>query len=264
MDIPRASAAKVLHKELKRLTDEPLEGFQIIKVDDTDLYEWIVAIFGPPGTLYEGGYFKAVLRFPGDYPFSPPTFRFISRVWHPNIYENGEVCISILHPPANIATGGELPEERWNPTQSVRTVVMSIVSLLNEPNTFSPANVDASIMFRDYKESKSTRYKDLILKCVAETRKEAEKDGVDIPTSEAEYCSTGRTRLKPASAQSKSSEKSNSSFNLYEEYSFESCSFSPPGSCGENSSNVSKVSSRESIPQQISSESIPEQIIADG
>jgi ubiquitin-conjugating enzyme E2 R len=68
--------------ELRKLKDEPLEGFRIIKVDETDLYEWIVAVYGPPGTVYEGGYFKAVLRFPGDYPFSPPTFRFLTRLWH--------------------------------------------------------------------------------------------------------------------------------------------------------------------------------------
>lgn len=58
MPIPLASAAKVLCKEYHRLQKEPVEGFCIVKVDESDLYEWIVAIFGPPGTLYEGGYFK--------------------------------------------------------------------------------------------------------------------------------------------------------------------------------------------------------------
>lgn len=49
---------------------------------------------------------------------------------------------------------GELPCERWNPTQSVRTILLSVISLLNEPNTFSPANVDASVMYRRWRESK--------------------------------------------------------------------------------------------------------------
>ena len=68
-----------------------MEGFRIELVDERNLYDWQVAIFGPPGTLYEGGYFKAVIRFPGDYPFSPPTFKFVSRMWHPNVFSNGEV-----------------------------------------------------------------------------------------------------------------------------------------------------------------------------
>jgi len=52
-----------LSKEFKKLVQEPLEGFRIVKVDDADIYEWIVAIFGPPGTLYEGGYFKRFYDF---------------------------------------------------------------------------------------------------------------------------------------------------------------------------------------------------------
>ena len=56
---------------------------------------------------------------------------------------NGEVCISILHPPTEDPQSGEHPSERWNPAQNVRTILMSIISLLNEPNCSSPANVDA-------------------------------------------------------------------------------------------------------------------------
>ncbi|XP_069780233.1 ubiquitin-conjugating enzyme E2 R2 isoform X2 [Narcine bancroftii] len=97
---------------------------------------------------------SAHLKFPIDYPYSPPTFRFLTKMWHPNIYENGDVCISILHPPVDDPQSGELPSERWNPTQNVRTILLSVISLLNEPNTFSPANVDASVMFRKWRDSK--------------------------------------------------------------------------------------------------------------
>ena len=92
MGLPLASSAKVLAKELRSLQEEPMEGFKLDLVDDNNLYDWHVVIFGPPGTLYEGGYFKALIRFPGDYPYSPPSFKFISRIWHPNVFENGEVC----------------------------------------------------------------------------------------------------------------------------------------------------------------------------
>ena len=90
-----ASSAKALAKELRSLQEEPVEGFKIALVDENNLYDWQVAIFGPPGTLYQGGYFKAHIRFPGDYPYSPPSFRFLSHLWHPNVYENGEVGLCI-------------------------------------------------------------------------------------------------------------------------------------------------------------------------
>lgn len=91
--------------------------------------------------------FQARIKFPVDYPYSPPAFRFLTKMWHPNIYEvehththtrspplcdeiavknlpcspqNGDVCISILHPPVDDPQSGELPSERWNPTQNVR------------------------------------------------------------------------------------------------------------------------------------------------
>lgn len=175
-------------RELQSVNDDPIEGFRILHVDDSNIFDWQIAIFGPPGTCYEGGYFKAHIRFPGDYPFSAPSFRFLTKIWHPNIYENGEVCISILHPPIDDPQGGELPGERWNPTQSVRTVLLSIISILNDPNTFSPANVDASVAFRNWREGKDNKYKDVILKQIEDSQAEALRDGVSIPMTHEEYC----------------------------------------------------------------------------
>ncbi|XP_035748221.1 ubiquitin-conjugating enzyme E2 R1 [Egretta garzetta] len=138
---------------------------------------------------------QARLRFPIDYPYSPPAFRFLTKMWHPNIYETGDVCISILHPPVDDPQSGELPSERWNPTQNVRTILLSVISLLNEPNTFSPANVDASVMYRKWKESKGKdrEYTDIIRKQVLGTKVDAERDGVKVPTTLAEYCVKTKT-----------------------------------------------------------------------
>uniref|UniRef100_A0A8C6DYU1 UBC core domain-containing protein n=1 Tax=Moschus moschiferus TaxID=68415 RepID=A0A8C6DYU1_MOSMO len=167
---------KALMLELKSLQEEPVEAFRITLVDESDLYNWEVAIFGPPNTLYEGGYFKAHIKFPIDYPYSPPTFRFLTKMWHPNIYENGDVCISILHPPVDDSqSGGELPSERWNPTQNVRTILLSVISLLNEPTP------QPMWMLRLCSGNGGTE-------TVSATKAEAEKDGVKVPTTLAEYC----------------------------------------------------------------------------
>ncbi|KAJ8260794.1 hypothetical protein COCON_G00165170 [Conger conger] len=105
-------------------------------------------------------------------------------------FKNGDVCISILHPPVDDPQSGELPSERWNPTQNVRTILLSVISLLNEPNTFSPANVDASVMFRKWRDSKGKdkEYAEIIRKQVLSTKADADRDGVKVPTTLAEYC----------------------------------------------------------------------------
>uniref|UniRef100_A0A803YF25 Cell division cycle 34, ubiqiutin conjugating enzyme n=1 Tax=Meleagris gallopavo TaxID=9103 RepID=A0A803YF25_MELGA len=76
-----------------------------------------------------------------------------------------------------------------------RTILLSVISLLNEPNTFSPANVDASVMYRKWKESKGKdrEYTDIIRKQVLGTKVDAERDGVKVPTTLAEYCVKTKT-----------------------------------------------------------------------
>jgi ubiquitin-conjugating enzyme E2 R len=194
-----SSAVRALALELKSLQEDPLEGIRSRLVNEDNIFEWEVALFGPPDTLYQGGYFKAHMKFPSDYPYSPPSVRFITKVWHPNVYENGDLCISILHPPVDDPHSGELPCERWNPTQNVRTILLSVVSLLNEPNTYSPANVDASVMFRRWKDSKGKdkEYENIIRKQVQASRTDAEKDGVVVPTTMEEYCMKAKP-LRPA------------------------------------------------------------------
>lgn len=74
--------------------------------------------------MYLIGFLQAHMKFPSDYPYSPPSVKFLTKMWHPNVYENGDVCISILHPPTDDPQSGEHPSERWNPTQNVRFVMI--------------------------------------------------------------------------------------------------------------------------------------------
>ncbi|CAD6186284.1 unnamed protein product [Caenorhabditis auriculariae] len=182
-----AGAMRALSLELKDLQSQPVEGFTI-NVNEDNLFLWTVGIYGAPKTIYQGGYFKAHIRFPTNYPYSPPTVKFLNKVWHPNVYENGDLCISILHAPIDDPHSGELPCERWNPTQNVRTILLSVISLLNEPNTSSPANVDASVMYRKWKDGGDSEYATIVGKQVEDSKKEAERDGVVVPETVEEYC----------------------------------------------------------------------------
>ncbi|EFO84631.1 CRE-UBC-3 protein [Caenorhabditis remanei] len=182
-----SGALRALSMELKNLQSQPVEGFTI-DVNEDNLFVWSVGIYGPPKTLYQGGYFKATIRFPSNYPYSPPSMKFTTKVWHPNVYENGDLCISILHAPIDDPQSGELACERWNPTQSVRTILLSVISLLNEPNTSSPANVDASVMYRKWKEDSDPEYAKIVQKQVEDSKKVAQKEGISVPETIEEYC----------------------------------------------------------------------------
>ena len=74
----------------------------------------------PPSSPSEGGFFNALLTFPPDYPQSPPSCRFTSDMWHPNVYDDGRVCISILHSAGDDPMGYETAAERWSPVHTVR------------------------------------------------------------------------------------------------------------------------------------------------
>ncbi|KAG0425098.1 hypothetical protein HPB47_027728, partial [Ixodes persulcatus] len=137
------------------LKKNPVEGFSAGLIDDNDIYKWEVLIIGPPDTLYEGGFFKAHLYFPKEYPLRPPKMKFITEIWHPNIDKNGDVCISILHEPGDDKYGYEKASERWLPVHTVETILISVISMLADPNDESPQNVDAAKEWREnYSEFK--------------------------------------------------------------------------------------------------------------
>ena len=155
-------SALLLSKQLQELTKNPVDGFSVGLVNDNDIYVWQVMIVGPPETLYDGGMFQATLTFPKDYPINPPKMKFLSEIWHPNVYKTGDVCISILHPPGEDEFGYESAAERWNPIHSVESILLSVISMLSSPNDESPANLDAAKEWRENKDE----FKKKVKRCV--------------------------------------------------------------------------------------------------
>ncbi|XP_043938035.1 ubiquitin-conjugating enzyme E2 G1 [Protopterus annectens] len=118
----------------------------------------------------EGGVFKAHLTFPKDYPLKPPKLKFITEIWHPNVDKNGDVCISILHEPGEDKYGYEKPEERWLPIHTVETIMISVISMLADPNGDSPANVDAA---KEWREDRNGEFKRKVARCVRKSQETA-------------------------------------------------------------------------------------------
>uniref|UniRef100_B2RYD0 Ubiquitin-conjugating enzyme E2G 2 n=1 Tax=Rattus norvegicus TaxID=10116 RepID=B2RYD0_RAT len=157
VDIERSSSSPppffhVAFPRLLELTLNPPEGIVAGPMNEENFFEWEALIMGPEDTCFEFGVFPAILSFPLDYPLSPPKMRFTCEMFHPNIYPDGRVCISILHAPGDDPMGYESSAERWSPVQSVEKILLSVVSMLAEPNDESGANVDASKMWRDDRE----------------------------------------------------------------------------------------------------------------
>ncbi|XP_027624438.1 ubiquitin-conjugating enzyme E2 G2 isoform X3 [Tupaia chinensis] len=95
-------------------------------MNEENFFEWEALIMGPEDTCFEFGVFPAILSFPLDYPLSPPKMRFTCEMFHPNIYPDGRVCISILHAPGDDPMGYESSAERWSPVQSVEKILLSV------------------------------------------------------------------------------------------------------------------------------------------
>jgi len=111
-----------------------LIGISAGPAGETDLRVWNAVILGPEDTCYEDGTFTLKMEFTDQYPIKPPTVRFTSKMFHPNVYADGSICLDIL-------------QRNWSPTYDVISILTSIRSLLNDPNPNSPANNEAAKLF---------------------------------------------------------------------------------------------------------------------
>ncbi|ESX02197.1 hypothetical protein KL918_003742 [Ogataea parapolymorpha] len=174
------AAAKRLWKEYKDISN-PRTGLKQVhvEIEDDNIFLWNVALIViDKDADYNGAYLKGQLKFPSNYPFSPPGFKFTPPIYHPNVYNDGRLCISILHESGN-DQNDEPDNETWSPAQSVESVLLSIISLLEDPNISSPANVDAAIAFKKHRDE----YRKRISVEVARSQANIPKDFV-MPNAE--------------------------------------------------------------------------------
>lgn len=139
-------------KDLKLIESNNNNEYFSVGLINDNLYHWEIIIFGPKDTPFESGIFRAEMKFPIQYPDEPPSFKFITPMWHPNIDKHGDVCISILHKSGHDNLEYEELNERWMPVRSAESVIMSIICLLNSPNCESSANQDAGFQYRNNRE----------------------------------------------------------------------------------------------------------------
>ncbi|KAK7344920.1 hypothetical protein VNO77_15161 [Canavalia gladiata] len=127
-------ASKRITKELKDLQKDPPVSCSAGPVGE-DMFHWQATIMGPADSPYAGGVFLVTIHFPPDYPFKPPKVSFRTKVFHPNINSNGSICLDIL-------------KEQWSPALTVSKVLLSICSLLTDPNPDDPLVPDIAHMYK--------------------------------------------------------------------------------------------------------------------
>lgn len=144
----KASGASVrmamlrLMSDFKAIQADPPSGVSASPVSEDNLFTWNATIIGPDESPWEGGIYQVRLQFPDQYPEKAPRVRFITEMFHPNIFPDGTLCLDII-------------QDKWKPIYTVSMILTSIQSLLCDPNNDSPANVDAARMMKtDLKEYK--------------------------------------------------------------------------------------------------------------
>ena len=175
-------AKRRLVKDFKRLQKDPPSGVSAAP-QENDIMKWNGVIFGPDDTPWDGGTFKLTLEFTEvhtraprdrcrrlrcatrrahacspratvfsraqDYPNKPPKVKFVSKIFHPNVYADGAICLDIL-------------QNQWSPIYDIAAILTSIQSLLNDPNPNSPANAEAARLWQENRREYAKRVKEVV------------------------------------------------------------------------------------------------------
>jgi ubiquitin-conjugating enzyme E2 D/E len=132
------SSSMRIQKELTLLLKDPPDNCSAGPVGD-DIFHWEGTIMGPTETVYEGGIFNLDIQFPKNYPFKPPKVRFQTKIYHPNINSGGFICLDIF-------------KENWSPALTISKVLLSLCSLLTDPNPDDPLVVHIADLYVNNRE----------------------------------------------------------------------------------------------------------------
>jgi len=131
-------------REIEMMAQDPIPGIIVWPRESIELEVLDVIMKGPEESPYENGTFKLEVRFPKRYPLDPPLVKFCTPVYHPNVDDQGRICLDSLKMP---------PKGGWLPALNVTQVLLQIRLLLSEPNPDDPLMVDISMLFKDHYET---------------------------------------------------------------------------------------------------------------
>lgn len=140
-----------LQSEFKEFQKDPPDNCSV-ELCDGNINKWNALIFGPVGSPYQNGIFVLSIEFGDGYPFSPPICVFKTYVYHPNINRYGSICLDIL-------------KQNWTPAISVSKLLISIVSLLDDPNPDDPLDTEIANLYKTNIDEFKRRACEYTLQC---------------------------------------------------------------------------------------------------
>jgi len=130
-----SSATERINRELLTLRADPPSNCSAGPISEEDLFHWDATIMGPTDTPFEGGLFRLDIKLPANYPFKAPKVHFITKIYHPNINASGGICLDIL-------------KTEWSPALTISKVLLSICSLLSDPNPDDPLEPNVAKIYK--------------------------------------------------------------------------------------------------------------------
>ena len=124
-----------LFKESTEIKKDPPHNISASPKND-NLFEWEAVLIGPSETPYQDGIFYLDIFIPQDYPMKPPNIIFKTKIYHPIINHSGNICLDIL-------------KNSWSPSLTISKLLLSICSLLNEPNVDDPLVPEIAKLFNE-------------------------------------------------------------------------------------------------------------------
>jgi ubiquitin-conjugating enzyme E2 D len=124
-----------LKNEWQKLKDDPLDNISAGPINK-DFYNWEANIIGPSNSVYQGAIFHLTLNIPENYPFKPPKIKFTTPIYHPNINKFGDICLDTI-------------TTNWSPIMSIGKVLLSICSLLTDPNPDDPLEPQIAELYKN-------------------------------------------------------------------------------------------------------------------
>lgn len=128
-------ALKRIARELQDMIKEPPSNCSAGPKDVGNLFSWTGSIIGPADSPFAGGVYALRIDIPTDYPFKPPKVVFDTKIYHPNINAGGGICLDIL-------------KTEWSPALTISKVLLSISSLMTDPNPDDPLEPDIAGQYK--------------------------------------------------------------------------------------------------------------------
>lgn len=143
--------------DYRNMRDGPPEAILASPYRD-DLFLWAAVVLGPVDTPWENAVLRLEMKFTDRYPAVPPVVRFLTKVFHPNIYSDGAICLDLL-------------KDKWSSAYTVSSILVAIQSLLTDPNPLSPANAEAARLYQSDRHAYDLR----VIRCVEESLDDIEE-----------------------------------------------------------------------------------------